>query len=125
MFGENQLSHVLLVAVLTFLVNIPFGYWRAKTKKLSKEWFLAVHLPVPLIVVFRLLFGVHLNIPTFIVFVVAFFLGQRTGIILNRLMEKKIGNTSKNVFSDLLRLLSKGNVEGQKPQKGNENKEVH
>jgi len=106
MFGDNLTSHVLTVALLTLIVNIPFGYWRAKTKKLSKEWFLTVHLPVPFIVFFRLLLGVHLNIPTVAVFVVSFFLGQRFGIVLNRLMERKLGETSKNLFADLLRLSS-------------------
>jgi len=105
MFGENSLSHILIVAFLTFLVNIPFGYWRAKTKKFSKEWFLAVHLPVPLIVLFRILFGVHLNIPTFIVFVISFFIGQRVGIILNRHIERKTERSSKNLFKDLLELI--------------------
>jgi len=105
MFGENSLSHILIVAFLTFLVNIPFGYWRAKLKKLSKEWFLAVHLPVPLIVLFRILFGVHLNIPTFIVFVISFFIGQRVGIILNRYIERKTGKSSKNLFKDILELI--------------------
>jgi len=112
MFEGNPTSHVLIVVLLTFLVNIPFGYWRAKTKKLSKEWFLAVHLPVPLIVLFRLLLGVHLNIPTVVVFVIAFFLGQRVGILINHLMEKKLGQTSKNIFADLLRFLSRENVQG-------------
>ena len=111
MFGENSAAHVLIVALLTFIVNIPFGYWRAKTKKLSKEWFLAVHLPVPLIVFFRLLMGVHLNIPTLVVFVIAFFLGQRFGIVINKLVEKKLGETSKNMFADLLRLLSQNGGE--------------
>jgi|GEM_PF-418705 hypothetical protein len=106
MFGENQISHVLLVALLTFLVNIPFGYWRAKVKKFSKEWFLAIHLPVPLIVAFRLLFGVHLNIPTVIVFVVSFFLGQRVGMVLNRLFEEKLGYSSKNIFADAVKWLN-------------------
>ncbi len=104
MFGGNHISHVLLVAFLTFLVNIPFGYWRAKLKPLSKEWFLAVHLPVPLIVIFRLLFGVHLNIPTFVVFVISFFAGQRVGVFLNRFIERKLGSSSKNIFADLMRL---------------------
>ena len=112
MFGENELSHVLVVALLTFLVNIPFGYWRAKVEKFSKEWFLAIHLPVPLIVAFRLLMGVHLNIPTVVVFVISFFLGQRAGIVLNRLLERKLGETSKNFFADLVRLFQKSRVEG-------------
>jgi uncharacterized membrane protein AbrB (regulator of aidB expression) len=105
MFGENSISHILIVALLTFLINIPFGYWRAKTKKLSKEWFLAVHLPVPLIVLFRITFGVHLNIPTFVVFVISFFIGQRVGIILNHYVERKIGKSSKNLFGDILELM--------------------
>ena len=111
MFGENAVSHVLIVALLTFIVNIPFGYWRAKTKKFSKEWFLAIHLPVPLIVIFRLLMGVHLNIPTVVVFVISFFLGQRVGIVINHLLEKKLGQTSKNMFADLVKLLQKSRPE--------------
>jgi len=107
MFGENAVSHVAVVALLTFLVNIPFGYWRAKTKKFSKEWFLAIHLPVPLIVLFRILMGVHLNIPTLVTFVISFFLGQRVGILLNRYVEEKLGYSSRNMFADLIRLLSK------------------
>jgi len=102
--GENW-SAVLLVAVLTFLINIPFGYWRAKVRKLSKEWFLAVHLPVPLIVFFRILLGVNLNLYTLVVFVISFFVGQRVGILLNNLLREKIGETSKNLFGDLLRLV--------------------
>jgi len=92
------------VALLTFLVNVPFGYWRAKTKKFSPEWFLAVHLPVPLVVLFRVLFGVELDWTTLAVFLVSFFLGQRAGAVLNRLVEKRLGRSSKNLFKDLLLL---------------------
>jgi Cu/Ag efflux pump CusA len=104
MFGGNSPIDVLLVALFTFLLNIPFGYWRAKVKKFSKEWFLAIHLPVPLIVLMRLLMGVHINIPTVITFVAAFFLGQRTGMVLNQILEKKLGESSKNLVADLVRL---------------------
>jgi len=102
---EEELFKVALVAVLTFLINIPFGYWRAKVKKLSKEWFLAIHLPVPFIVIFRLLLGVKLNLYTLAVFVASFFAGQRVGIVLNRLVEEKLGESSKNLFGDLIRLM--------------------
>jgi len=102
---EVYYSHVILVAVLTLLINIPFGYWRAKTKKLSKEWFLAVHLPVPFIVFFRILLGVKLNLYTLVVFVISFFIGQRLGILLNNFLRRKLGETSKNLFGDLLRLV--------------------
>ncbi len=102
---EGDWFAVLLVAILTFLINIPFGYWRAKVRKLSKEWFLAIHLPVPFIVFFRILFGVKLNLYTLVVFVVSFFVGQRVGILLNNLLREKLGETSKNLFGDLLRLV--------------------
>jgi hypothetical protein len=107
MFGENKTAEVLIVAGLTYLINIPFGYWRAQVKKFSKEWFLAIHLPVPLIVLMRILMGVHLNIPTIITFVVAFFLGQRTGVMLQRYMQNRLGMTSKNLLRDLVELKSK------------------
>ena len=45
-------------AVLITAVNLPFGYWRAGVRKLSTPWFLAVHLPVLLVVGIRLLLGV-------------------------------------------------------------------
>ncbi|HID80008.1 MAG TPA: hypothetical protein EYH48_00535 [Aquifex aeolicus] len=102
---EGDWLKILLVAVLTFLINIPFGYWRSKVRKLSKEWFLAVHLPVPFIVFFRILFGVKLNLYTLAIFVISFFVGQRVGIVLNNLLMGKLGETSKNLFGDLLRLV--------------------
>ena len=46
------LSAVLL-AVLAFLSNLPLGRWRAANRKFSWQWFLAVHLSVPLIFVLR------------------------------------------------------------------------
>jgi hypothetical protein len=35
-----------LIALLTFGVNLPFGYWRANVKKFSLHWILAIHIPV-------------------------------------------------------------------------------
>lgn len=73
-----MVGYIEIVALfLTFLLNLPFGYWRKGTRKLSKEWFLAIHLPVPLIVVIRVLTQVPLtHIPLFFF---AFFLGQFSG----------------------------------------------
>ena len=67
----------IVALLLTYLLNLPFGYWRSKTKKMSKEWFASVHLPVPIIVLIRVLANAPLShIPMFFV---AFFLGQFTG----------------------------------------------
>ncbi len=67
------------VAALVLLLNLPFGYWRAGTAKLSRSWFLAVHLPVPLVIGLRLVSGLGFQWATFPVVVGAFFLGQFLG----------------------------------------------
>lgn len=71
---------------LVILLNVPFGYWRAGTKKFSREWFLAIHLPVPFVFLVRVLSGYSLSyIPLFFT---AFFAGQYLGkIVRDRLDE--------------------------------------
>jgi hypothetical protein len=34
-------------------VNVPFGAWRATLPRLSWRWFLAIHLPIPLVFLIR------------------------------------------------------------------------
>ncbi|MHB1362244.1 MAG: hypothetical protein ACYCW5_06620 [Thermoleophilia bacterium] len=53
-----DLQLVLLLCLGAMVLNLPFGYYRAGTRKFSWRWFLAVHLPVPLIVAMRLISGV-------------------------------------------------------------------
>jgi hypothetical protein len=69
----------ILVAVV--LVTLPFGFYRAYTRRLSLRWFLAIHLPVPLVFLARV--EAHLSytfIPfTCLAFAAAQFLGCRAG----------------------------------------------
>jgi len=44
---------ILLLCAFTVLVNLPFGYARAKAKRYSLRWFLYIHLPIPLIFIAR------------------------------------------------------------------------
>ena len=44
---------LILVALTTLVINIPFGYWRESVKKFSPFWFIAVHGAVPLVVLMR------------------------------------------------------------------------
>ena len=67
------------VALLVFLLNLPFGYWRASVRKLSGSWFLAVLLPVPLVIALIIFLGLGWKLITFPVLVGAFFLGQFVG----------------------------------------------
>jgi hypothetical protein len=45
----------LMLAVL--LINIPFGYWRSKADRFSRHWMMAVHIPVPLVFLLRIISG--------------------------------------------------------------------
>lgn len=67
------------VGLAVLLLNLPFGFWRAGTRKLSVPWFLAVHLPVPFVVALRLLSGLGWHWTTFPVIVGAYFAGQFLG----------------------------------------------
>ena len=67
------------VALLVFLLNLPFGYWRASTKKFSRQWMLAIHLPVPLVIALRVWSGLGWKLISFPVLIGAFFLGQYVG----------------------------------------------
>lgn len=63
---------VILIALLAFIINIPFGYLRNKTQKFSARWFLYVHLSIPLIIAARLLSHTDYRyIPIFILAAVA------------------------------------------------------
>lgn len=83
---------ILLVAIAVFLFNLPFGYWRSKVKKFSLQWFLAIHLPVPFVILLRIYSNIGFELYTYPIIVGAFFLGQFIGA-------KYLGNFSiqKNV----------------------------
>lgn len=68
-----------VAALVVASVNVPFGYWRSGARKFSAPWFLAVHLPVPLVVAVRLLSGLGWRLATFPVMIGAYFLGQIIG----------------------------------------------
>jgi len=70
---------LIVVALATIGINLPFGYWRATTRKFSPAWFIAVHAAVPLVVLARWLAGVSLAWTTAPVLVAAYFLGQSGG----------------------------------------------
>jgi hypothetical protein len=75
------------VALLVFLLNLPFGYWRASVRKLSPQWFLAVHIPVPVVIALRIYSGLGWKLISFPVVVGAFFLGQFVGGRLRNIIQ--------------------------------------
>ena len=68
-----------IIALLVFLINLPFGYWRAGTLKFSRAWFIAVHAPIPFVIVLRLFSGLGYTAASLPFTVGAYFLGQFLG----------------------------------------------
>jgi hypothetical protein len=75
---------LLLLALSTFIINIPFGYWREGVRKFSVQWFIAVHAAVPLVITLRILAGIEWRVLTITFLVVCYFLGQFAGARLRR-----------------------------------------
>ena len=44
---------VTAVLLIVMFVTLPFGFYRAYTRKLSLRWFLAIHVPIPAIFLLR------------------------------------------------------------------------
>jgi hypothetical protein len=43
--------------IIAFLLNLPFGYWRAQHPRMSLWWLFHIHAPIPFLISFRLCFG--------------------------------------------------------------------
>jgi hypothetical protein len=70
---------VLGLTVAVFGINLPFGYLRARTRRFSRAWFVAIHAPIPLVVAMRFLSGLGWRPITVPIFAGAFFAGQYLG----------------------------------------------
>ena len=52
----------LTFAIIVFFLAFPFGFWRARTKFRSRDWMLAVHIPVVFIILLRIYNKLHFNV---------------------------------------------------------------
>ncbi len=73
----SDLLHAAAVALVALALNLPFGAWRSATRRFSKLWFLAVHLPVPVVLLARV--ATDLSARLIPVLVVAAVAGQVLG----------------------------------------------
>ncbi len=48
--------------IIVFVINLPFGYMRARSEKFSRQWMMAVHLPVPFVFLLRTVSGYNWTI---------------------------------------------------------------
>lgn len=97
--------NIVFLALFVFIINIPFGYWRANVKKLSLQFYLAIHIPVAVIILFRVVNGTGFELTTLYYTVPAFFLGQLSGsrIYLFRKTNEAVPLTSCLIM-DLVRV---------------------
>ncbi|MCZ7356945.1 MAG: hypothetical protein O8C66_04325 [Candidatus Methanoperedens sp.] len=45
--------------LMVFLVNLPFGYIRGNATRFSRQWMMAVHIPVPFVFLLRIFSGLN------------------------------------------------------------------
>ncbi len=95
--ATKDLYPIIFTCAGTLVVNIPFGYWRARYKKLSPMWFLFVHLPVPLVVVIRSLNHIKLSWGLAPFLIASYFTGQWIGKKWRGAREAKKAGDRKNI----------------------------
>ena len=94
---------LILISIVVFLLNIPFGYWRANVRRFSAQWFLAIHIPVPFIVAVRILGDIGFSWYTYVFLVSGFFLGQQSGAVIWRWVRAHCLGKSSCMVMDLYR----------------------
>lgn len=84
----NELSQLSLYQLMgvVFLINLPFGYWRFDKPRFSRKWMMAIHIPVPFVVVLRIISGFGWNVIPLLM--VSFAAGQFTGGKIRKLGEQ-------------------------------------
>lgn len=97
------MTKLIIITILVFILNIPFGYWRVNVRRFSTQWFLAIHIPVPFIVALRLLSGIGFSWYTYLFLVGGFFLGQQFGSILMKWVHSRCHQDSSCLVMDLFR----------------------
>jgi len=73
---------LFLLNLVAFTLNLPFGYLRSKSKKYSLKWFAYLHLPIPVLVLLRLYWGISIKFAPLLL--ATSVLGQITGAKINK-----------------------------------------
>ena len=94
---------LILISLLVLVLNIPFGYWRKNVARYSLQWFMAIHIPVPVIILLRLTTGIGFAWYTYVILVSAFFLGQQAGSRILQPIHTRCHQDSSCLFMDLYR----------------------
>jgi len=95
---------LLIISIIVFILTIPFGYWRANVKRFSLQWYLSIHIPVPIIIAIRIFLEIGFSWYTYLFLVTAFFLGQKLGSVIYKYL-KNNNVVSSCLFMDLFKLI--------------------
>lgn len=71
--------NLLFVIIFVFLLNLPFGYWRANVRAYGLEWAFAIHIPVPFVIAARIFSNIGFEFYTYPILIIAFVIGQYLG----------------------------------------------
>ena len=55
------MNELMLIGIV-FLINLPFGYMRSKATRFSRQWMMAIHIPVPFVFLLRVFSGLNWTI---------------------------------------------------------------
>jgi low affinity Fe/Cu permease len=78
---SSKTALIAVIFVLTFVLNLYFGFLRSKTKKFSLKWFLYIHLPIPVVLFARIFSNIDIR------YIPIFLLAAVTGQILGGRLE--------------------------------------
>jgi hypothetical protein len=105
--GNMDDMNLLILTFAVFLLNVPFGYWRKNTARFSIQWFLSIHIPIPIVAAFRVFAGIGGYLLVFPVLLTAFFLGQLAGGKMHSLFVKYSGTRASScIFLDLVKIVN-------------------
>lgn len=93
--------NLIFVTIFVFILNLPFGYWRANVRRYSLQWVLAIHIPVPIIILLRIYSNIGFEFYTYPILIGAFFFGQFTGKYLSERRKAKTIPTTSCLVMDL------------------------
>ncbi len=100
--------NLLWVTLAVFVLNFPFGYWRANVKKFSLQWALAIHVPVPFVIALRFMGDLGFHLITYPFLVGAFFFGQYAGKkLFLKWQQRGKENLSSCLVMDFIRKVKK------------------
>jgi len=78
---------VLYTCIATIIINIPFGYWTGALRKFSFWWFIAIHGPVPLVIIIRKFHNLQLSWTLAPFLLGSYFAGQYLGRTIYKILQ--------------------------------------